>query len=358
MDHVYGTEKQRAMAIAKSLLDWYDENKRDLPWRHGAEPYAVWVSEVMAQQTRISALLPFYERFMERFPTVEALAEASEEDVLKAWEGLGYYGRARHLRLGAKRVVAEFGGKIPGTKKELLRLPGIGEYTAGAILSIAFHMPAAAVDGNVLRVFSRLENSDGDVALPKTKAMAKAFVAAIMPEERFGAFTQALMELGALLCVPKNPLCGSCPLSSLCRAYAKGRQRELPKKSMAKKKKEINKTILILCSPDRRIIMRRRNEKLLNGLWEFYAVDRSMDADEVQEHVKRLGYTMRGLEFIGKSKHVFTHIVWHMEGYCCQIEENQAPKGYALVDQSQIKNLALPAAIRFYTRWLCDENGV
>ena len=197
-------DPERAENITKSLLNWYDESKRDLPWRHTHDPYAVWISEIMAQQTRIAYLLSYYDRFMNRFPTIRSLAEACEDDVLKAWEGLGYYTRAGNLQKAARKIVADFSGKLPRTKKELLTLPGIGDYTAGAILSIAYGIPVPAVDGNVLRVYARLENNDANILLPQTKKQAANFVAALMPPERAGCFTQALMELGALVCLPKK----------------------------------------------------------------------------------------------------------------------------------------------------------
>jgi len=338
-----------AKEIQNRLLGWYDQNKRDLPWRVSTHPYSVWISEIMAQQTRIATLLPYYERFIKRFPTVFDLAAAPEDDVLKAWEGLGYYSRARNLRNAAQRIVSEWSGIIPDTKKELLSLPGIGDYTAGAILSIAYEVPMPAVDGNVLRIFSRLTNSDKDVAQPQTKELAKQFVASVLPSTRVGCFTQALMELGALICVPKNPQCVACPLEPLCRAKQCGRQSKLPIKSAKHKKETISQTLFIICTSDGRIVMRKRSEKLLNGLWEFYRVEGCFDEEAVTEHLNELGYMVSSITSMGKSKHVFTHIIWEMEGFFCEVCEQHAPSGYDLFKPSELKNLAIPTAIRKYT---------
>ena len=337
-----------AKEIQDRLLLWYDENKRDLPWRISTHPYSIWISEVMAQQTRIATLLPYYERFMQRFPTVFDLASAPEDDVLKAWEGLGYYSRARNLRSAAQKIVSEWNGIIPNTTKALLGLPGIGDYTAGAILSIAYDIPTPAVDGNVLRVFSRLTNSDADIALPQTKELAKQFVASVLPSARVGHFTQALMELGALVCVPKNPECTTCPLEPLCLAKQCERQSELPIKSAKNKQKVIPQTILVICTPDGRVAMRRRSEKLLNGLWAFYQISECFDEDAVIEHLNELGYTISSVTAMGKSRHVFTHIVWEMEGFFCQVCEEHAPPGYDFFKPSELQNLAIPTAIRKY----------
>ncbi len=257
----YNMDEQRACDITRSLLNWYDQNKRDLPWRHSQEPYGIWISEIMAQQTRITALLPYYRRFMKQFPTVEALAAADESEVLKAWEGLGYYARAKNLQKAAQIIVSFFSGEIPSSLEELIALPGIGEYTAGAILSIAFGLPFPAVDGNVLRVYSRVEKSELDIALPPAKASAKQFISSLMPSERTGSFTQALMELGALICVPRTPLCEACPLAELCCARLEGLTGELPVKSAKKPPKSEDKTILVICGPDGQILVRAAYRK-------------------------------------------------------------------------------------------------
>lgn len=334
--------------ITKSLLDWYDKNKRDLPWRHAREPYAVWISEIMAQQTRITYLLSYYERFISRFPTAQLLAEAPEDDVLKVWEGLGYYARARNLQKAAQKIMSDFGGQLPRTKQELLTLPGIGEYTAGAILSIAYGIPVPAVDGNVLRVYSRMENIDEDILLPQTKKQAADFVAALMPADRAGCFTQALMELGALVCLPKSPICTDCPIAAFCIARAYGRQLELPQKAAKKPPQSLQKTILIIRNTEGQILMRQRTETLLSGLWEFFMLDSAMTKSKVKKHLQELGVVVDSIQDMGASKHIFTHQIWQMTGYSCIVFGDFSPVGYQWIQKENIKNLAIPTAIRFY----------
>jgi len=339
---------ERAENITESLLNWYDESKRDLLWRHTHDPYAVWISEIMAQQTRIAYLLSYYERFMGRFPTIQSLAEAREDDVLKAWEGLGYYARAKNLQKAAQKAMTDWGGQLPRTKEELLTLPGIGDYTAGAILSIAYGIPVPAVDGNVLRVYTRLENVDEDILLPQTKKLAAAFVEALMPSERAGCFTQALMELGALVCLPKNPDCAVCPIAAFCQAKARGRQRELPKKSAKKPPEPLQKTVLIIRNANGEILVRRRTESLLSGLWEFYLADSAMTKAKAKIHLKERGFSVESMKDIGAAKHIFTHQIWYMTGYDCAVTDDFLPAGYQWVLKKDIKNLAFPTAIRFY----------
>ena len=229
-------EKTEAAAafFAAELLNWYDANKRDLPWRRDRDPYRIWVSEVMLQQTRVDTVIPYYERFMERFPTVRHLAEAPEEEVLKCWEGLGYYSRARNLQAGARQVVELYGGVVPDDKAAISSLKGIGPYTAGAILSIAYNKPEPAVDGNVMRVMSRYFLLEDDIAKPSARTKIERLAASIIPEGRAGDFNQAVMELGALVCTPKSPGCLLCPVLAQCAGRAAGRERELPVKSKAK----------------------------------------------------------------------------------------------------------------------------
>ncbi|MCL1823077.1 MAG: A/G-specific adenine glycosylase [Oscillospiraceae bacterium] len=339
---------KRKEQFRRLLLGWYDENKRDLPWRHTNEPYLIWVCEIMAQQTRISFLLDYYNRFIQQFPTVQSLAEAEEAAVLKAWEGLGYYSRARNLRKAARKVMSNFGGVLPKTKKELLSLPGIGEYTAGAILSIAYGIPVSAVDGNVLRVFARLENSNADISLPQTKQAVISLVEAVIPKERAGCFTQALMELGALVCIPKNPDCVHCPVFELCGAFQAGTQHELPVKTAKTPQKPIDKTILLIQNHKGEILMRQRTENLLLGLWEFYMTDGFMNEAEVSAHLGSFGFPVQEIKPLGSAKHVFTHIIWQMHGYFCKTAKQNPPHDYRWVGTDELKKLAIPAAIKFY----------
>lgn len=339
---------ERAAGLVNALLSWYDKNKRDLPWRESADPYHVWVSEIMAQQTRIAALLPYYERFMALFPTVRTLARAETSDVLKAWEGLGYYARAHNLHDAAKIVVNEYGGEMPRTERGLLSLPGVGDYTAGAILSIAFGQAAPALDGNALRVLARLANCDADITRASTKAAAKAALESMMPAGRTGAFTQSLMEVGALVCVPKTPACEVCPLTAFCLGLAVGRQRMLPVRPPSRKQKRLDKTVLLIVDREGRALMRRRTEKLLRGLWAFYMADGRLDEEQAAAHVMELGFRCGKPRAVGGVCFAFTHLVWDMEGFAFLAENNAPPEGYAFVDAGGPEGVAVPAAHRFF----------
>ncbi len=346
--------------LINNLLDWYDQNKRDLPWRLTKDPYSIWISEIMAQQTRITALLPYYKRFIDLFPTVKDLAESKEDDVLKAWEGLGYYSRARNLRKAANLVMSEFGGSIPHTEKELKSLPGIGEYTAGAVLSIAFDQKIPAVDGNVLRVFARVENNPVDVMTAGAKILAGQWVLAHMPAERTGAFTQALMELGALVCIPKSPACDQCPIAGQCTANAIGNQKQLPIKAPKKAQRPMSKLILLLINENGQVLMRQRTESLLKGLWEFYMVEDSVEQEgEIRPIVEALGLDLMTVEALGEKQHVFTHIVWNMNGFKCRVKTGSrghtvptvlSDQGYTWVAIDKVSSLAIATAIQFYAK--------
>jgi A/G-specific adenine glycosylase len=264
---------EAAEYFAARLLDWYERNKRDLPWRRDRDPYRIWVSEVMLQQTRVDTVIPYYERFMRRFPTIRHLAEAPEEEVLKLWEGLGYYSRARNLQAGARQVVERHGGVVPDDRAALSALKGIGPYTAGAILSIAYGKPEPAVDGNVMRVMSRYFLLADDVAKPSARARIERLAASIIPEGRAGDFNQAVMELGALVCTPKSPGCLLCPVLAHCAGRAAGRERELPVKSKAKPPRPEARMAALVEGRGRhagKVLVRRRPEGgLLARMWEL-----------------------------------------------------------------------------------------
>jgi len=322
--------------LQSALLSWYRKSARDLPFRSTRDPYAIWVSEIMAQQTRITALLPYFEAFMRQFPNVSALAAASEHDVLKAWEGLGYYSRARLLHRAAGIVVNAFGGKVPDVPEELRQLPGIGDYTAGAILSIAYGQKQPAVDGNVLRVHARITNDDTDIMRPEAKQTARMWVLQLMPEDVPGDMTQALMELGALVCLPKNPRCEDCPAEGLCAARTLGRERILPVKGQKKPRRTENRPVLLLFDSEGRVLMRRRTEALLRGLWEFPA--------EMPEGVEVLSR-----KSCGKATHIFTHITWEMEGFLCRGKQTSpVADGLVWADAALFETLAVPSAFRVF----------
>ncbi len=335
---------EQAASLTATVIGWYMANKRPLPWRNSVDPYFIWISEIMAQQTQIATLLPYYERFIQLFPHVEALAQAESQTVLKAWEGLGYYSRAHNLHKTAGIIIEKYSGVFPQTEKELKALPGIGDYTAGAILSICFGQKAPAVDGNVLRLFARLLANEADIGIQKTKNALKAFLQTIMPEENTGAFTQGLMELGALVCTPKNPDCTHCPLASMCQARATGRVGELPVKAPKRPQKHMPVTVLLIENPLGQVLMAKRTERLLHGMWTFYQQEADWGTEEIIEHLSELGFTGEAPVPAGSARHIFTHLVWHMEAYMCRIAQTQPPKGYAFIDKQALSALAIPSA--------------
>ena len=278
--------------IADLLLAWYRRGHRDLPWRRAAGPYPIWVSEIMLQQTRAQAVIPYYERFLERFPTVAALASASEEEVLALWSGLGYYARARNLRHAARRIVAA--GGFPRDYQDIRALPGVGDYTAAAIASVAFQLPYAVVDGNVLRVVARVENDAADIASPRTRQRFRAVAQGWLDPRHAGLFNQALMELGATVCLPKNPLCPACPVASLCRARQEGAASELPVRLRKTMPVRISGSLLLV-RRGRRILLRQREASAgrMAGFWDLPTPD-------------NLPHARTGARF-GEFRHTITH---------------------------------------------------
>ncbi|AGA56782.1 A/G-specific adenine glycosylase [Thermobacillus composti KWC4] len=330
-------EKTEAAAafFAAELLNWYDANKRDLPWRRDRDPYRIWVSEVMLQQTRVDTVIPYYERFMERFPTVRHLAEAPEEEVLKCWEGLGYYSRARNLQAGARQVVELYGGVVPDDKAAISSLKGIGPYTAGAILSIAYNKPEPAVDGNVMRVMSRYFLLEDDIAKPSARTKIERLAASIIPEGRAGDFNQAVMELGALVCTPKSPGCLLCPVLAQCAGRAAGRERELPVKSKAKPPRpELRLAALVEGRGEHagKVLVRRRPDSgLLARMWELphmLAPDEAAAVEAGAGHgrfdalsrglAEEAGLLVRPERLWTEEEHVFSHIRWKVDVYLAE----------------------------------------
>jgi A/G-specific adenine glycosylase len=283
------TESDRARAIAPPLLTWFDRHKRDLPWRHTSDPYRIWVSEVMLQQTQVDRVIDYYWRFLERFPTVEALAEAPLDDVLALWEGLGYYSRARNLQAAAQQIVAEHDGQFPGEPEAARKLPGVGEYTAGAVLSIAFDRPMPAVDANVIRVIARLFAVEGEVTTGPGRRRVSELAAAAVPDERVGDFNQALMELGALICIPGRPGCLVCPVTDICAARERGLQSEIPP-PRSRSVRQVKAVAGAILDGDLVLLARRPPDGQWGGLWEFPNVrvaDGDADAREVLvEHLQ------------------------------------------------------------------------
>jgi len=342
------SQAEVAALFGRELLGWYDVVKRQLPWRINRDPYRVWVSEIMLQQTRVDTVIPYYERFMQRFPTVQALAEAPEEDVLKHWEGLGYYSRARNLQAGAREVMERYNGIVPDDAASVASLKGVGPYTAGAIMSIAFNRPEPAVDGNVMRVLSRFWLLEDDIAKPATRVKIEKLARSIIPEGRAGDFNQALMELGALVCTPKSPGCLTCPVMEHCAGRLAGREAELPIKTKAKPPRpEWRLGVIVEGSGENagRVLVRQRPDTgLLARMWELPHVLVPKDAQKrlgsgkseaiseleqasLADQLARMlheeaGLLIRPLRHSTRAEHVFSHIHWHMDVFEADMPTN------------------------------------
>ena len=329
------------------LVDWYAEHKRILPWRRTQDAYHVWVSEIMLQQTRIEAVIGYYHRFMEAFPNVEALAAAPVEQVLKLWEGLGYYSRARNLHKAAQQVVEL--GSFPSSYEAILKLPGIGDYTAGAIAAIAFGLPVTAIDGNVMRVVSRIYALEEDIMLPASKKKVKVILESIYPQGRASDFVQGLMELGELVCIPGNPRCEACPIREHCRALAEEKQNVLPLRVPKTKKKVEERIVLIVEEEDKVLLTQREEQGLLSGLWEYPNVIASQPEEVAEAVQESYGITLEPTEYIGEAVHVFSHIKWNMKIYRGKVgkESNFSAlrRPYIWADREQLETkITLPVA--------------
>lgn len=332
MNYPYVTE------FRQSLVEWFEKEKRDLPWRHTKDPYKIWVSEVMLQQTRVDTVIPYYNRFMESFPTLELLAEAPQEYLLKHWEGLGYYSRARNLQAGVREVLESYGGIVPDNRHEISKLKGIGPYTAGAILSIAYNKPEHAVDGNVMRVLSRVLNIHDDIALPKTKKIFEAAVEELIDPENASSFNQGLMELGALICSPTSPKCLLCPVREYCTAFNEGEPENLPIKSKKVKMKHISYDVFVCEDEDGRILMEQRPEEgLLANMWQFPLVEQ--EDDSLIKFAQHHELNVQAHQPILTFKHIFSHLTWHVNAY--YMKSKTAEKGEWLT-REQIELLPMP----------------
>lgn len=339
--------EQRLAAMAGPLLDWYDTHKRTLPWRGTGDPYQVWVSEIMLQQTRVAAVLPYYQRWMEALPTVEALAAADEEQLMKLWQGLGYYSRARNMHKAALMIVNTCGGRFPEEEKDLLKLPGIGDYTAGAIASIAFGRAVPAVDGNVLRVAARVAGLQEDIMDPAVRKKIRALMERAMSQDRPGEYNQALMDLGATVCLPKAaPACARCPLSGLCEAERLGLQAALPVRTKKAGRRREELTVYLLWR-DGTVALRKRPEQgLLAGLWEFPHVPGALEEDAAARPLAEWGLVPVEWRRKITAKHIFTHVEWHMTGYLLTVR-GECP-GFTWADREALETLAVPSAFARY----------
>ena len=336
--------------IAQPLLHWFWANHRVLPFRSDPTPYHVWVSEIMLQQTRVAAAVPYYERFVKELPDIPALAACEEERLLKLWEGLGYYSRVRNLQKAARIVCEQYGGQLPGNLAALKKLPGIGDYTAGAIASIGFGIPAPAVDGNVLRVFARLYNDEGDIMQPAVKAATTQKVMAQQSTEAPGDFNQALMELGALVCTPGQPDCAACPLQALCLGRQSGNPARLPQKAPKKARKKCELTLCLAQDAAGRWLLQKRGEQgVLAGLWQPPVL-----AEEALDEKKALAAAQKLLpaavplkEKPLKAKHIFTHLEWHMTAYVMAVPCTPPPEGCVWASPAQLEQeYTLPGAFK------------
>lgn len=313
------TKRFPAREFQRDLLDWFARERRDLPWRKDRDPYKVWVSEVMLQQTRVETVIPYFEKFMEQFPTLEALAEAEEDEVLKAWEGLGYYSRVRHLHAAVKEVKERYGGQVPDDPEQFSKLKGVGPYTVGAVLSLAYGVPEPAVDGNVMRVLSRLFFVTDDIAKPSTRKRFEQIVREIMAYENPGAFNEALIELGALVCTPRRPSCLLCPVQAYCQAFAEGVPEELPVKTKKTAVKQVALAVAVLADDEGCILIRKRsNTGLLANLWEFPGCETG--GEEGKEKLGQMLHERYGLQIelaepFASFDHAFSHLVWRLTVY-------------------------------------------
>lgn len=340
-------------AFQKALLTWHSVTARDLPWRGETDVYRIWISEIMLQQTRTETVKGYYAKFLKAFPDVFVLADADQSDVIKMWEGLGYYSRARNLHAAAKIVAYERNGVFPDTLPGLKALPGIGDYAAGAIASIAFGFPEPALDGNQARVLSRVLGITEEIKTPQSLyERAVELVPACNP----GEYNQALMGLGAMVCLAGKPKCDKCPVREMCAAYRLGLQGEIPKKKEKAKRRIEKRAIALVLDEAGRVYVQKRTEGLLIGLWEFPGFKDARTISDTGACLEEMGFSVKPVGEIGKAKHVFTHLEWHMTGYLFKLVS--APSGSAFEDKKGIESLAMPTALKtfrdYYTEGKTD----
>jgi A/G-specific adenine glycosylase len=350
---IFSLDDSYVKQFQEQLLSWYGDNKRTLPWRENQDPYRVWVSEIMLQQTRVDTVIPYFERFTELFPTLQDLANADEEKVLKAWEGLGYYSRVRNLQTAVKEVCKSYGGKVPDTPREIASLKGVGPYTAGAILSIAYGVPEPAVDGNVMRVLSRILLIEDDISKPKTRILFENAVRELISHEDPSSFNQAMMELGALICTPRSPACLLCPMRELCKGFEEGKQNELPVKLGKTKVRKTKMTAGILIGKDGRFLIHKRpSEGLLANMFEFPNTEYIGETKNAETEAL-IGYLDENIgvnalleEKAGYIEHVFSHLKWEINiwqgtiGNCPE----ELPPGWKWVTIDELDGYPFPVS--------------
>jgi len=329
----------------KNLLQWYQEEKRDLPWRHTTDSYKIWISEVMLQQTRVEAVKEYYRRFLKEIPTLSHLAHVSDDVLYKLWEGLGYYSRAKNLKKCAQKVLSLGLWQLPSDELLLRKLPGIGPYTAGAILSIAYHQRTPAIDGNVIRVLSRVFEEDRDMSLKHVRKEYEELLSSFMTEDNSRDFTEAFIELGAVICLPKGmPKCNLCPFRPICKSYQNNTISQYPIKKKSNPRKIIRKTVFVFIY-DGKIGIRKITSELLSGLYELPNVDQFYQQDEAVSFLKEKNYAVRNIAFLGNFKHIFTHLEWHM--VCYVVHLDAIVQNYSFVSFEEIhEKYSLPTAYR------------
>ena len=354
-------EAARIDVIGPKLVDWFDAHGRELPWRVGRDAYKIWISEIMLQQTRIEAVKPYFARFIEALPTLESLAQVEEERLLKLWEGLGYYSRARNLKKCAMTVMEQYGGQLPADYEALKKLPGIGPYTAGAIGSLAYGLAVPAVDGNVLRVLSRILCSYEDIMQTGLRNKMEQLLLDHIPKEAPGQFNEAIMELGETICIPNGrPLCESCPLRQDCLACEQGVQEELPVKAPKKARRIEDRTVVVLRYESRIALRKRPDSGLLAGLYELPALEGHWTQDALEQLLASGGARIRSLQVTEKARHIFSHVEWDMTGYVVDLMEmpqgdllSQEGNPLLFVEKEQCKKeYSLPTAFKAFRSWI------
>ncbi|MCD7824701.1 MAG: A/G-specific adenine glycosylase [Clostridiaceae bacterium] len=351
--------KKKMQEIVAPLLRWYAVEKRALPWREGRDPYSIWISEIMLQQTRVEAVKGYYQRFLQKLPCVSALAAVSDDELMKLWQGLGYYNRARNLKKAAQQIVEKHGGVFPEKYEQLLLLPGIGEYTAGAIASIAFGQRVPAVDGNVYRIYTRICEDHSDITQASVKKRIRGEVAKIVPADSAGEFNQALMDLGAGVCLPNGmPLCDGCPVAAFCGAGENGTYQEFPYKPPKKPRKVEERTVFLLEYHGSYLIQQRPEKGLLAGLWEFPSEQGKLTVGQVRERLAEWESDGSEIELLGAGKHIFSHVEWHMHGYRIHLQHlpEQLTEGMVLASVKQIQSrYSIPSAYSVYLKQILSE---
>lgn len=340
--------------ITNDLIAWYQKNRRDLPWRKTYNSYYIWISEIMLQQTRVEAVIHYYERFIARFPTLKIFAEASEDEILKYWEGLGYYSRVRNMHKTAKILTGQGMDALPNSKDELLKLPGIGEYTAGAILSIAYDIPAPAIDGNVYRVLGRYYAIDVSISKNEGVSLYKSHVNRILPNKDAGDFTQSFMDLGSMVCLPKNPKCDICPLKGKCIAFKNQSMEKYPVKDKKVPQKVEERCVYLFVFEDKVAILKRPDKGLLASMYEFPNVLATLSDIDVENDLiyKEIPYV--SIHGIGEAKHVFSHIIWLMQGYVIEVKEPL--DGYLWVTKKELlAKYSIPSAFLYFTNFFLNR---